>query len=82
MNATITQVVASGLHEGYGWHGGGPFFLLIPLLWIAVIVSLVVFFKRGWRRHNGAEGVLRERYARGEISQEEFRERLEGLRGK
>ncbi|MGH8879886.1 MAG: SHOCT domain-containing protein [Stackebrandtia sp.] len=84
MNTITDAVLATGMHE-HGWHGG-PWFLLIPLLWIAVIATFAFVFKRRRRfwhdQHHGAEAVLRERYARGEVDEEEFRNRLETLRGK
>lgn len=63
----------------------GPWFLVVPLFWAAVIITAIVLFKRRGdrvRRDGGAEGVLRERYARGEVSEDEFRARLEVLRNK
>ena len=55
-----------------------------PLLWLAVIVTVVWLFKRrrwsGGPPENGgdrARSILAERYARGEISSEEYRERLD-----
>ncbi|WP_284981108.1 SHOCT domain-containing protein [Arthrobacter sp. efr-133-TYG-118] len=73
-------------------HGPGdgfvfwPFFLLIPLFWFLVIGFFIFFGRRMWRRNHywaatqGAESVLRERYARGEIDETEYRQRLEVLR--
>lgn len=64
--------------------GGGPWFLLFPLFWIAVAVFAVFLFRRGrpgWRT-GSAEEVLGERYAKGEISADEYRERLGVLRRK
>jgi putative membrane protein len=66
-----------------GW--GGPWFLFVPLLWFAFFVAVAVLFRRrwgGWRRWNPAEDVLAERYARGEISAEEYHQRLGVLRRK
>ena len=37
------------------WHGG-PWFLLIPLFWILLIVALFAIFGRRWRRHGGPYG--------------------------
>lgn len=71
-----------------GWHGG-PWFLLIPVFWLLV---LVVFFtvlrrtawRRGWRPGcvggpaGGPESplaVLGRRYAQGEIDEDEYRAR-------
>jgi putative membrane protein len=65
-------------------------FLLFPLAWIVVIALLIRFvFMRGgcwgWGRRGGpwpdrARGILAERYARGEIGEDEYRTRLEHLR--
>ena len=99
------------------WHGPWfwPWFLLIPLFWILLIVLFFTIGRRfWWRRHwdqyqagpnqeghyqagpyqgdlraarpgagsaGSAESVLRERFARGEIDETEYRQRLEVLRG-
>jgi putative membrane protein len=68
---------------GSGW-GGGGWFLFFPLLWIGVFVGLFLLF-RGRRdrwQTASAEEILGERYARGEISVEEYRQRLDVLRRK
>ena len=72
-----------------GWHGGWHWFWpLIPLFWIAVlIVCARRFLWRGRRGPWAAYGtpapdpraILAERYARGEITLEEYRERLGNL---
>ena len=78
----LSSVLAT--HDGDWDHAWWP---LWPLLWIAVIVTLVWLFRgRRWHRsdpRSGAErarDILAERFARGEISGEEYRERLEQLR--
>ena len=65
-------------------HGGG-WWLLWPLVWLAVAVAVVWFVSR--RRRRPREGgldrageILAERYARGELTSDEYRERLEQLR--
>jgi putative membrane protein len=69
------------------WHGGFHWFwvigLLQPFLWIAVIVLLVTLFRRrpSERPSSPALTILEERYARGEISREEFLERRSVLGG-
>jgi putative membrane protein len=65
-------------------------FLIFPLLWL-VVIALVVRFcllrRRGagcWSRGGRpgrAEDILSERYARGEIGDDEYRTRRERLRG-
>jgi putative membrane protein len=73
-------------HHGYGgWgYGPGPWFLLFPLFWIGVLAFVLWRFRRaggppwgGWR---GAQSVLAERYARGDIGADEYRERLSVLK--
>lgn len=56
-------MVTTGL-AGAGW-GGGPWFLLFPLLWIVLFVKAFLFRRRPdrWQTHS-AEEVLAERYAR------------------
>jgi putative membrane protein len=72
---------------GHGHHG---WFLLFPLFWLLVLFLFARFFffwRRGrWGWANGGREprtdpreILAERYARGEISPEEYRERLANL---
>jgi putative membrane protein len=63
--------------------GWGPWFLVFPLMWIALFAIAIFAFRGGWRgRHDhshgpaSAEAILGERFARGEISADEYRERL------
>ncbi|HWC71357.1 MAG TPA: SHOCT domain-containing protein [Actinomycetota bacterium] len=67
----------------WGNGAGGPWFLVFPLLWIALVVFAIVAFRGGWRRQHdhshgppSPEAILGERFARGEISADEYRERL------
>lgn len=67
---------------GHGW-GAGPWFLVFPLFWLSVVVVLaIVFRRRRWgHTHDGSgEALLGERYARGEITEEEYRQRLSVIR--
>jgi putative membrane protein len=68
------------MHQG--WGAGGPWFLLFPLLWIGIAVALFVVWRgRPVRRATeSAHEILAERYARGEISADEFRQRRDELR--
>jgi putative membrane protein len=74
----MLMLLASVHHHGWHW-----FWPLVPLAWLLVFFVLARFvFWRGpnWR-HAGpdARAILAERYARGEISLEEYRERLGNL---
>jgi putative membrane protein len=66
------------------WHDHGWFWLwpLVPLFWFLVFFLFIrLFFWRGRRgpwgyRGPDARAILAERYARGEITHDEYRERL------
>ena len=92
---TALALSAAAFHP---WHGG-PWFFLIPLFWILLIVALFAIFGRrrrhwmrggygphsqyGWQHAQaaaGAEQVLSQRYANGDIDEKEYRARLEVLR--
>lgn len=85
---TAALIATAGNHAGHlagSW--AGPWFLLIPLFWILVLILLFALARRFWWRRNvaemqgaGAESVLRERYARGEIDETEYRQRLDVLK--
>ncbi|QSG06109.1 SHOCT domain-containing protein [Halapricum desulfuricans] len=77
---------------GGGGVGGVGWFGLGPLLWI-VVIGAIVALVAGYARPNGSTGnrphsgtddalaALRERYARGELSDEEFERRRQRLLG-
>jgi putative membrane protein len=65
-------------HDGHWWF---PF----TLLWLVVIGTVIWFVLRTVRRGersgvDRATDILAERYARGELNAEEYRERLEELK--
>jgi len=70
-----------GLMAGMGWLG----MLVMALFWIGVIVLVVwglsnLFSTRQPRVELDAEEILKQRYARGEISREELVQAREALR--
>ena len=74
----------------YGGHGGwGPLFMTINtvLFWGLIIlgaIALFRYFNRGDRSatsRSAPEQLLAERFARGEIDDQEYRQRLDTLRG-
>ena len=77
----MTTVAALAAHAGWGPGLWWPFF---PLFWIvfwgAVVFAIFRFRGGRWHHVGSAENVLAERYARGEITVEEYRERLGVLR--
>lgn len=72
------------MHYGYGY--GLDFFPFIPLLWfIFWVIVVYLIFGRGhrWHRHwhdqSSAEDILKERFAKGEIDEKEYKERMKVL---
>jgi putative membrane protein len=76
--------VATGI-AAHGWRPVA-WWPIFPLFWVLVwgVVIFAVFrLARGrWHGSHTAEQVLAERYARGEINVEEYRERLSVLKGR
>lgn len=77
---SITQ--AALLAGSDRWDGPGPWWPLFPLLWLVIAVGVVTTFVLvGRRRRNRAgasagESRLAERFAAGEITEDEYRHRL------
>jgi putative membrane protein len=75
----LANVLASEGEHGWWWP-------IWPLLWVAVIGTAVWLLLRRRRAAEGpsdasgrAREILAERFARGEITSEEYRERLDQL---
>jgi len=74
----------------YGWDGWIPMTIVMVVFWGLVIAAIVVGVHSiaDWTRHrssppldsNRAQDVLAERFARGEIDEDEFRRRTTALR--
>ena len=88
--STIAATLLAQNDDGWWDHmsgtGGGWMWLwgtLMMLTWVAVIAAAVWFVARslsGGSPSSGAREILDERYARGELTTEEYRERLDQLR--
>lgn len=73
------------MHWGDGWGigFGGGFFMII--FWILVIVGIVLLIKLVWEGPKNISGsetaldILKKRYAKGEISKEEFEEKKKDI---
>jgi putative membrane protein len=71
----LTALPLFSEHDGHWW----PIF---PLFWITAIALLWFFvWRRRWRRDplDSARQILAERYARDELSAEDYRKRLDEL---
>ena len=70
------------MRYGWGWNGGGGFWLLIGLLLLIALIVLVVWAVMHFSRTGRAvthdplrptpNEILRERFARGEITAQQF----------
>lgn len=85
----MTLLARPGDGWGHPWAGGGGWMALwwplMVLFWIAVIAAVVWLLARragssGSAGTDRAKDVLAERFARGQISEEEYEERLGVLR--
>lgn len=85
-------MMGSGWHHMTGWAGGWGWvgMTLMMLVWVVVLALMIYAVVRltggaSQRREpaddtSRAEGILRERYARGELSEEEYRKARDTLR--
>ena len=76
--------MAIGMMDGYSFGIMGYGMLILGFIfWILVIAGLVLLIKYLWeggkRGEESALEVLKKRYARGEISKEEFEEKKKDL---
>lgn len=72
----FVTLASAGSDWGGGWHWF-PF----ALLWIglAVLVTWLIVSRKGPSGVDRARDILAERYARGELTNDEYRERLDRL---
>jgi putative membrane protein len=75
--AAITFLAQEG--ERWGYHGWSPWFLVARLVFFILVIAAIVLIVRYWRG-NQAVRTLRDTYAKGEINETEYRERLAVLR--
>jgi putative membrane protein len=78
----LAQMWNDGNHMGRGWWwvmGIGWLVVLVTIVVLAVV--LVRHFTQNAPARRGAEDVRAERFARGEIDEDEYRRRRDALRG-
>lgn len=94
--AVLAAMLAGPVGGPYGWMGGGPYYGWGGMWWVGPLVMAVVFLlvlwivllvgRALWRAAGAGpadpETVVRLRYARGEISAEEYQRLLVNLRTK
>lgn len=78
----MLHTFASVLASGNGWHHGHHWWIVFPILLLLIVAAMAVLL---WRKRGSSDGgdsprrILAERFARGEISSEEYRDRLAQL---
>lgn len=79
------MTMAGEMLANSGDWGPGGWWVIFPLFWLLLIGGVIFALVRSrgrWREGRSAEGVLAERYARGEIAEDEYRERLNVLKSR
>jgi len=83
VSAHTSQVM---LAHDQNWDGPGAWWPIFPILWllfVAVVIAMCLRFGRRHRAYAGAragEAKLAERFAAGEITEQEYRERRSVLK--
>ena len=78
MNTLMTLAA----HTGAGYDGPGPWWPIFPIFWLLAFIAVLLFFatmgRRRWHDHGSSTGRSRlaERFASGEIDEDEYRSRL------
>lgn len=72
------------MHWDTGWGMGGFGWIFMVIFWVLVIIGVVYLVKlvigaKGEEKAETALDILKKRYARGEISKEEFEEKKKDL---
>lgn len=72
------------MHWGYDWGMGWFWWIFMVVFWILVILGIVYLVRlaigtKGEGREETAIEILKKRYAKGEISKEEFEEKKKEL---
>jgi putative membrane protein len=83
----LTELTSHAAYAHGAWDGGGPgWWLVFPILFWALVLGAAgyLIYRRspGPSARAAAERTLAERYARGEISEDELKQRRAVLRGR
>ncbi len=73
-----------GMMGGYGYGMGSGMWIFGLIFWILILIGLVLLIKYLWegsgaRKEESALEILKKKYAKGEISKEEFEEKKKDM---
>jgi len=73
-----------GMMDGFGSGMGSGMWILGLIFWIMILAGLILLIKYLWegggaRKEESALDILKKKYARGEISKEEFDEKKKDI---
>jgi len=78
----MNTLMTIATHTGPGYHDGpGAWWPIFPIFWLLVFIAVIAFFatmrRRHWHDHGPSTGRSRlaERFAAGEIDEDEYRSR-------
>jgi putative membrane protein len=86
MTTQLLSTFSTTLADNDHWDGPGAWWPIFPLLWFLVIATVITLFVRSGRRRSRFGGIragesrLAERFADGEITEQEYRDRLAVLK--
>jgi putative membrane protein len=86
MTTQLLSTFSTTLAESDYWNGPGAWWPVFPLLWLLLIATVITLFVRSGRNRSRFGGIrsgearLAERFANGEITEQEYRERLAVLK--
>jgi len=78
----MNTLMTIATHAGSGYDGPGPWWPIFPIFWLVAFIAVLLFFatmgRRRWHDHGSSTGRSRlaERFASGEIDEDEYRSRL------
>lgn len=85
MTAVVLSQIWDGTHDhmgrGWWWVMGIGWLVFLALVAVVTVILVRHFTQISPARGSSAENVLAERFARGEIDEDEFRRRRDALRG-
>ncbi len=73
----------TNLNDHHSWGSGWGVFVMVMMMLAVVAVTVLIvrhFIDGGWARIRNAHDVPTDRFARGEIDEEEYRNRRDALR--